>query len=527
MDPVWISVAFVLGLGARQMGLPPLVGFLIAGFVLNGIGFELTERLEEVASLGVTLLLFTIGLKLNLRSLLRPEVWAVASLHMGITIAVFGATIYGLAIAGLSFFAGLDLGFSLVLAFALSFSSTVFAVKVLEEKGESSALHAQVAIGILIMQDLFAVLFLALSAGKVPTPWALLLLLLIPGRPLIFAFMTRCRHGELLMLFGLLFALLGAEGFELVGVKGDLGALVLGVLVSTHPKAGELSKALLGFKDLFLVGFFVSIGLAGAPSLAGLGIAVLLVAVAPLKVGLFFWLLTRFNLRARTSVLASFSLANYSEFGLIVGAVAAANGWIGAEWLVILAVALSITFILASPLNTSAHTLYERLRARLRPFETDTRIPGDEPIDVGDANVVVAGMGRVGEGAYDYLRERFGETVAGLDCSRETVREQVAAGRRVLLGDMTDPDLFERLAPREQQVRLVLLALPSQAANLAATRRLRAFGYLGVIAATAQFADDVEELRAAGVEAAFDVYAQAGSGFAEHVADELGSRLGS
>ncbi len=93
------------------------------------------------------------------------------------------------------------------------------------------------------------------------------------------------------------------------------------------------------------------------PGPAELLAAVLLVLVTPLKVALFFWLLVRLDLRARTSLLTSFSLANYSEFGLIVAAVGAKSGWIGNEWLVIIAIALSITFVLASPVDAAAHAL--------------------------------------------------------------------------------------------------------------------------------------------------------------------------
>ncbi len=102
MDPLLISVAFILGFLVRQVGLPPLVGFLAAGFVLNGLGFEGGETLQTFADLGVTLLLFSIGLKLDLKSLAKPEVWAGASLHMAITVAVFSAGVFGLGLAGIA-----------------------------------------------------------------------------------------------------------------------------------------------------------------------------------------------------------------------------------------------------------------------------------------------------------------------------------------------------------------------------------------------------------------------------------------
>ena len=136
MDPVFLAIAFVLGFTARQIGLPPLVGFLAAGFALNGLGFESGSLLGQFADLGVTLLLFSIGLKLKIETLLKPEVWAGASLHMVTIVVVFGLAIFALAAAAVHLFADLDLASSALIAFALSFSSTVFAVKALEENSE-------------------------------------------------------------------------------------------------------------------------------------------------------------------------------------------------------------------------------------------------------------------------------------------------------------------------------------------------------------------------------------------------------
>ena len=176
MDPLWILVAFILGFAVYRVGLPPLVGYLIAGFVLQAFGIEGGETLDRIADLGVMLLLFTIGLKLKIRSLLRPEIWAGASIHMLITVIFFGITFFLLSVMGVSLFGSLDFKLGLLLAFALSFSSTVFAVKVLEDKGEMSSLHGRVSIGILIMQDIYAVLFLTFSTGKIPSPWAIALI---------------------------------------------------------------------------------------------------------------------------------------------------------------------------------------------------------------------------------------------------------------------------------------------------------------------------------------------------------------
>ena len=272
MEPLWLAIAFVFGFGARRLGLPPLVGYLIAGFLLYALGARSGGLVDEIADVGVLLLLFSIGLKLQLKTLARPVIWAGATIHMLLTVGGLGAVVLGLAAAGLPGFAGLDMTQSLLIAFALSFSSTVFAIKVLEEKGEVGSQHGKTAIGILIMQDVVAIVFLTASKGELPSPWSIALVAgLVLLRPLLSRLMERCGHGELLLLYGLVLTLGAAALFEVVGLKPDLGALVIGVLLAGSARAPELAKALLDLKDLLLVGFFLSVGLAGAPTPAALG----------------------------------------------------------------------------------------------------------------------------------------------------------------------------------------------------------------------------------------------------------------
>ncbi len=222
---------------------------------------------------------------------------------------------------------------------------------------------------------------------------------------------------KLLMLFGILMPAAGYAGFEWIGLKGDLGALVFGMLVAAHPKAPELAGTLLGFKDLFLVGFFLNIGISGSPTVAAVGLALVLALIMPVKAVLFFGILTRFRLRARTSLLTSLSLANYSEFGLIVGSIGVAHGWLDKGWLVVLAIALSFTFILAAPANAMAHDLYSRWCDRLKRFESSQRLPDEAPLDIDDATIAVIGLGGLGTAAYDEMRRRHGDVVVGIDFS--------------------------------------------------------------------------------------------------------------
>ena len=519
-DVAWIAMAFVMGLLSKTVGLPPLVGFLATGFVLNLYGIGSGEILQKLSDLGITLLLFIVGLKLNLRTFARPQVWAVTGLHMSIVVLVFGTAIYVLALLGTSFVSGLDFSRSALIAFALSFSSTVFVVKVLEEKGETTSLHGRIAIGILIVQDLAAVVFLAISVGKWPTFWALLVLLVVPLRPLLTLVLQRVGHGELLVLYGFLLALGGAEAFELVGLKGDLGALVLGVLIASHIKADELAKTMLGFKDLFLLGFFLSIGLSGQLTTEAVVIGAAITPFVFLKSVLFFGLLTGFKLRARTSLLASLHLTNYSEFGLIVAAIGVANGWIDGSWLIVIAIALSLSCAVSAGLNVVAHRIYTRYRTAWRRLQRSERLADDGLLDIGGATIAIVGMGRIGTGTYDNMHQSHGATVVGIDIDPITVERQQSRGRNVLLGDPSDADFWDRVGAAHT-LELVMLALPNLAASLAVLEQLEAASFGGRVAATARFEDEIELLEQAGASTVFNAYAEAGSGFAAHVAAQV------
>lgn len=516
-DVLWILIALAFGMAVTLISLPPMVGYLVAGFVLSAMNVQSGETLSAVADIGITLLLFSIGLKLNIKDLFRAEIWAVSVIHMLISIVAFGVLIFALSFTGLQGFSGLSVFDSAIIAFALSFSSTVFAVKVLDDKSEMSSLHGKIAIGILIMQDLFAVIFLTVAAGKVPSYWALLLLLLIPLRFLLVALLKRAGHGELLILCGMLLALGGAAVFDLVGIKADLGALLLGVLLAGNDKSEELAKSLLAFKEVFLVAFFLSIGFYGAPTMMAAGIAIVLAIAMLAKAILFYGLLIKFKLRARTSFLTSLSLSNYSEFGLIVGAIGVASGWMSSEWLVIIAMALSITFIVSSLANSRAHALYATYEHPLCAFESAQRLQDDKLINIGDAQILVFGMGRVGAGVYDALMEKFGEGVLGIDYDQAAIDWHTENGRNVVLGDVTDYNFWERLQPGA--VKMIMLDMPNLKELQDAVEMIKRSDYQGQVAAAVRYSDSIDALKAAGVDFVYNVYAEAGSGFANHVCD--------
>jgi predicted Kef-type K+ transport protein len=525
-DPIWIAVAFLCGLAIRVVGLPPMVGFLAAGFMLNALGIEGGNFLNEMADLGITLLLFSIGLKLKLKSLARPEVWGVATLHMSAVTLLIAAMVVLLSYTNLPLLSGLDIETALLIGFAMSFSSTVFAVKILDQLGAANARHGTTAIGVLVVQDIAAVVFISVSIGKLPSPLALALIALIPLRFLLYRMLEKVGHGELLILFGITLALIGADVFELVEIKGDVGALIFGMLLANHPKANELAKALLGFKELFLVGFFLNVGMTALPGWIEIMIALLFILFLPIKVAMYFGLFNLFYLRASTSWRTSLNLANYSEFGLIVGALAASAGWLPKEWLAVFAVVTSISFIVSAPLVNIRDSLYQKWRPRLKQFEQPKRLSGEEDLSLAHIKVVVFGMGRMGTAAYNAMEADYPGCLAGVEIEQEKAEQHSAAGRNVVCGDATNPDLWIRAPELINGLEWVLLTLPAHNANLNAALRLKEMGYAGHIAATTKYCDEEDALKAIGVEHTFNIYTEAGLGFANELQDFVVQKKG-
>ncbi|GAB4083749.1 cation:proton antiporter [Myceligenerans cantabricum] len=515
----FLVVATALGLGAHLFRLPPLVGFLVAGFALHAAGFAEPDYLETVADLGVMLLLFGIGLKLDLRSLIRKEVWLTTVAHLVVSVAIAVGFLGALGAVGLPLVAGNDLRTLALIGLALSFSSTVFVVKVLDGRSDQRALYGRIAIGVLIVQDLIAVIFLSVTAGEPPSPWALALVLLIPGAWLLRKAWSHMGHGELQAIFGIAVAIgPGYVLFDLVGLKGDLGALVMGILLAGHANANELSRNLFTLKELLLVGFFVSIGFAGVPTGATIAVGLLVLLMLPLQGVATALLLRLMHLRKRTAILSGLVLSNYSEFGLIVIAVGAEAGLLRDDWVVVLAVAVAVSFVIASAVNTRGNEIAIALARRFPSKPNDWLHHEERLIDVSGAEALVLGMGRVGRGAFRQLEKDYGMNVVGVEHDPGRVAALRAEGYTVVQADATDIEFWGRVRSAGH-VSLAILAMPFHQANLIALGQLRAGEFNGTVAAVARYDDDVAELGRHGADAVFHLYGTAGLALADQAAE--------
>ncbi len=523
MELTVVILAFVAGLAVRHLGYPPLLGYLAAGFVAHMLGLGDGEDMKPLADAGIVLLLFMIGLHLKGSELKPRYVWGSAILHMLIALPLTTAVIYavGTIYQPLQFETAIE---PWILAFALSFSSTVLAVKLFEERGESDSYYASIAIGILVVQDILAVIYLVASSGHYPSPWAILLLGLPILIPLSRRFLPLLGHGELLLLGGVIFAMGAAELFEALSLKGGLGAIVAGMLIGhgNRTKADELYKQLSGLKNLLLIGFFLQIGYYGFPKLELLAVAVVLGLLIVLRPLIYFALLTAFGLRARTAWLTGLSLFNYSEFGLIVAAIAAQSGMLGQEWITTLALAMALSFFVATPINKKAHELYRRHQKHLVIHERKERLPEEVIESLNGAKIAVLGMGRVGLGAYRSLADAGHTDIVGIEENYAHTKKLKADGVNCVHGDASDRDFWERTSLADCD--LILVSLSNHREDLQIANLARDIGYQNVLSIATRFADEGPILERLNV-APYYRYADVGRDFAEHSLHKMQERM--
>ncbi len=510
----YLGVVFAGGLVARLIRMPPLIGFLAAGFVLNAIGVEHLAGLDVMAELGVTLMLFAIGLRLDLKSLAKKEVWLNAGAHMLVMTIVGVGFLAG--ISALGAFGPEPFRVLVAMSFVLSFSSTIVVVKILQDRGDDQALYGRISIGVLVMQDIAAVVLISISRGEPPSLWSIGLVVAVPALAWATKYWYRIGHGEMTALFGIVMALIpGYLLFTWLGLSGSLGALIMGLILAPRPGSDELSRTLFTVKELLLVGFFVTIGFHGLPSWQNVVVGLALLALLPVQ-GVFYWLLLwMLGMRNRTALLAGLLLANYSEFALIIAEMGALDGWLSEDWLLSLVIAVAGSFVIAALINPTGVSGVSKFAKRLPARPPDKIHPEDRPIDVGDAQAIVLGMGRVGSAAYAQLVGEYGLRVLGVEHDPNRVRQLLKQGVNVIEGDATDYDFWTR-AVGAGQTKMIVLAMPAQYANVEALRELRRIGDGGAtVASVALYREDVKELEELGLDVVIHLYEGAGEALAD------------
>jgi Kef-type K+ transport system membrane component KefB/Trk K+ transport system NAD-binding subunit len=497
---ILLLLAALAGAVAVRLRQPLVLGFIAIGVLVGPAGLNYiaaTDQIHLFGEMGLALLLFVVGLKLDLHLLrtLGPIALAAGACQIVVT-AVLGL--------GLALLLGFPLPAALLIAVALTFSSTIIIVKLLSDKHETESLHGRLALGVLLVQDLVAILvmlgitslgtdsshppllqvltFLGKAGGLLLGVWAVT----IYGLPRVLALLSRST--ELLVLVGIAWALTLGHLGDLLGLGLELGAFLAGLSLASTPYREILGAKLVSLRDFLLLFFFVELGtrleLTGlAPQLpTAVALIVFVMAIKPLVV---LVALSVLGYRKRTSFLTGLTLAQMSEFSLIVLAMGAAAGLVRPETVGMVTLVGLVTIGLSSALIEQATPLYERLTPalrgldRLRPHREDGRaVATDEAVEV-----VLFGLGSYGTQVADTLRAR-GRRVLGVDFDPQAVAAWEVRGWPAILGDAEDPD-FAAALPLFTAA-WVVSAIRDPQINRALLHGIRQAGYTGSVALAAR-----------------------------------------
>jgi Kef-type K+ transport system membrane component KefB len=508
-----LAVCVVAGILSVLLRQPLVVGLIAAGIAVGPQVFGIVEASDEIAllaKLGISLLLFIVGLKLDVRLIGRLGPVALAT---GLGQVAF-TSLFGYGIAR-------GLGFApvpaLYIAVALTFSSTIIIVKLLTDKGELEDLHGRIAIGFLIVQDLVVVLAMIVITASADTSaglgsrvsgvalrGALLVGLTIAFGRYVAPRVTHllARQSELLTLGGIAWAVLLAALSIQLGFSEEVGAFLAGTSLASTPYRDAISGRLSTLRDFMLVFFFIQLGtrfdLASALDQIGSALLFSLFVLIgnPIIVMVIMGVM---GYRKRVSFKAGLTVAQISEFSLILIALGASQGQIGNDVVGLVTAVGLITIAASTYLIIGSDAIYERIEPLLRVFERS--IASADPLldeRVRRPEYLVVGLGRLGSTLMEELQER-GIDALGIDFDPRSAFSE-SHDNDVLYGDADDPALAEVLPLTE--ARWVICTVRALDPTLTLVRSLRAIGYRGGIAVATEDPDDCALLREAGADVA-------------------------
>lgn len=532
---VQIAVVLVVCVAAGALCVvlrqPLVVGLLVAGIAVGpqvlGI-VEVTAEIEILSEIGIALLLFVVGLKLDVRIIQRLGPVALVA---GIAQMLFTAAVaLVLAVA---------FGFSWVaatyVAIAMSFSSTIIVVKLLTDRSELHTTHGRIALGILIVQDIAVVLaMIAITAvgdtsqdvdvlrqvGAVFLRGAVLVtVVLLLGRHVATHVMhLLARSSELLVLGAVMWAVFLAAVSYMLGFSSEVGAFMGGVSLASTPYREPVSSRLSTLRDFLLVFFFIELGTQFDFSSVGENLLLALLLSVFVLVGkpLIVILITgRMGYRKKVSFKAGVTLAQISEFSLILVALGVAQGHVGSDVLGLVTAVGLITIMVSAVMITNVNSLFLRCAPLLDVFE---RSRGD--VDKGEdpttsPSAVIVGLSQFGMLVANAL-SNDGMSVLGVDFD-PTLTRRSRPEFPIVFSDADDPDLPRQL-PLDNAA-WVIATVRDHSTKMHVIRVLRGSGYSGGIAVTASSRAEACELTQAGANVAFATLEEAVTPFLDALAE--------
>jgi Kef-type K+ transport system membrane component KefB len=521
-----ILFAWMLGLLAHFSRQPLILAYLIAGFCIGPFGagwVKSQESISVISELGLIFMLFMIGLEIDLKKIVRAG---------KVILFAAGGQLLGGCVLGVLFFAaiGLSLGNghfdALYLCVACALSSTVIIVKVLYEKRELDTLPGRITLGVLVLQDIFAILFLAVQPSLADLQVSVILLSIVRVAVLVAAaflvsryvlprlFHQIARRPELIMLGALAWCFLVAETAERLSLSREMGALIAGVSLSTFPYALDVTAKVTTLRDFFITLFFVALGMTiPVPNMSVIGLALMIAMFTVVsRVITTFLPLYLMKQGLRASLLPAINLAQISEFSLVVIQTGVADNHIAHQT----ANAASFAFVVLAVLSTFFMVRSDEItrwaigplkRIGLRDLDHDQTHAGEgHEGGHGEARrIVILGFFRAASALLAEIERQnplLLEQITVVDFNPNVYQTLLARGLHVIYGDISNVDTLVHAGIAKSE--MIILSVPDSllkgATNEKLVRHVRALNPTALIVATADLLSDVDELYAASAD---------------------------
>jgi Kef-type K+ transport system membrane component KefB len=522
---------------------PVLIAYIVVGILVGPAVFGLVgahDQIDLLAQVGVAVLLFVVGLKLDLHHIrhIGPVALATGLGQLAFTIAFGFVLILAL---------GKGLMEALYVAVALTFSSTIIIVKLLSDKRELDSLHGRIAVGFLIVQDLAVVIaMMTMSAlrgsagaeGAEAAAWfdvlmslgwrlaaaaAVMFVLMRWVLPAVVSAMARSQ--ELLLVFAIAWGVALAALGEWAGFSKEAGAFLAGFSLASTPYREAMNARLTSIRDFLLLFFFIDLGARLELSTLGAEVVPAIVLSLFVLIGnplIVMAIMGYMGYRKRTGFLAGLTVAQISEFSIVFVAMGITLGHVGVEALGLTTLVGLVTITVSTYMILYSQPLYERLQPwlgafeRKRPFRelaVERQPRPDRPVEV-----IVFGLGRYGSRLLMQLRDAGVEAI-GVDFDPEAVRELRRQGLPVRFGDGEDPDFLESLPLTE--ARWVVTTFPQWESNRALLHALKSVHFDGRIAGAVRDTAHGLALAKAGVERVLNPFDDAADRAAQTLAAEI------
>lgn len=523
-----LTLAALFGFVGKILKQPLIVMFIALGVVMGPAVFDIVKSKDNIhllAEIGISVLLFIVGLKLDLRII--KSVGKIALLT-GLGQVLF-TSFFG-------YFIGLALGFSSLhsfyIAIALTFSSTIIIVKLLSDKKEIDSLHGQIAIGFLIVQDIVVIIMMIIlsaiqKGGETSLSQDITRTILVGIGLIAFTFIAMkwilprltnylAQSQELLTLFAVAWAVALASASEIMGFSGEVGAFLAGMSLASSDFRENISSRLVSLRDFLLLFFFVGLG-------SNLDLSSMQSQITPALYFSFFVLVGNpiivliimgmMGYRKRTSFLAGLTVAQISEFSLIFAGLGLAVGHITKETLGLITLVGLITIGLSTYLILYSHQIFNKLSPFLSMFERKNKLIENDDFNLGFKNhdVILLGLGRFGNRLADMLDEHPEISYMGIDFDPSIIVQWKAKGREIFYGDIDDPELLEYVPFKES--RIIVCTIPDVGLSKQFVKELKRKKYKGKVYITASTEKDYQELSSLEIESILRPHYMAASNF--------------